>query len=82
MSDDSKQQTTQTCKSTHVLCTRNEVAPKQLILSVEFQLKMNAAISIKAKKKGSPYIRRVPKLIPVLGSQPAGDVSHKPGYQG
>ena len=33
-------------------------------------------------KKGSPYSiteRRVPKLIPVLGSQPAGDVSHKPG---
>jgi len=23
--------------------------------------------------------RRVPDLIPVLGSQPAGDVSHKPG---
>jgi len=23
--------------------------------------------------------RRVAKLIPVLGSQPAGDVSHKPG---
>jgi len=22
---------------------------------------------------------RVPELIPVLGSQPAGDVSHKPG---
>ena len=33
-------------------------------------------------KNGSPYSiteRRVPKLIPVLGSQPAGDVSHKPG---
>ena len=32
--------------------------------------------------KGSPYAiteRRVPELIPVLGSQPAGDVSHKPG---
>jgi len=32
--------------------------------------------------KGSPYLiaeRRVPELIPVLGSQPAGDVSHKPG---
>jgi len=31
-------------------------------------------------KKGSPYLiaeRRVP--APVLGSQPAGDVSHKPG---
>ena len=23
--------------------------------------------------------RRVPELIPDLGSQPAGDVSHKPG---
>jgi len=34
------------------------------------------------KGKGSPYWiteRRVPKLIPVLGNQPAGDVSHKPG---
>jgi len=34
------------------------------------------------KGKGSPYSaaeRRVTELIPVLGSQPAGDVSHKPG---
>jgi len=33
------------------------------------------------KGKGSQYSiteRRVPELIPVLGSQPAGDVSHKP----
>jgi len=33
------------------------------------------------KGKGSPYSiaeRRVPEMIPVLGSQPAGDVSHKP----
>jgi len=33
-------------------------------------------------KKGNPHSiteRRVPELIPVLGSQPAGDVSHKPG---
>jgi len=29
--------------------------------------------------KGSPYERMVPELIPVLGSQPAGDVNHKPG---
>jgi len=32
--------------------------------------------------KGSPYSiteRRVPELIPFLGSQPAGDESHKPG---
>ena len=34
------------------------------------------------KGKVSPYSiteRRVPELIPVLGSQPADDVSHKPG---
>ena len=33
-------------------------------------------------KKGSPYSiteRRVPELIPVVGSQPAGDMRHKPG---
>ena len=32
-------------------------------------------------KKSSPYSiaeRRVPELIPVLGSQPASDVSHEP----
>jgi len=39
---------------------------------------------VKSVKKGkrSPYSiteRRVPELILVLGSQPAGDVSHKPG---
>jgi len=31
--------------------------------------------------KGSPYSiaeRMVPEMIPVLGSQPAGDVNHKP----
>jgi len=35
----------------------------------------------KGKGKGSPYSiseRRVPELIPVLCSQPAGDVSDKP----
>jgi len=34
------------------------------------------------KVRGSPYSiteRRVPELIPVLGSQSAGDVSHKLG---
>ena len=36
----------------------------------------------KGKVKGSPYLiteRRVPEMIPVLGSLPAGDVSHKLG---
>ena len=39
-------------------------------------------IFVKKTGKGSPYSiteRRVPELIPLLGSQPAGDVSHKPG---
>jgi len=38
--------------------------------------------SVGGVKTGGPYTitkRRLPELIPVLGSQPAGDVSHKPG---
>jgi len=34
------------------------------------------------KDKGNLYSiteRRIPELIPVVGIQPAGDVSHKPG---
>jgi len=44
-----------------------------------FLLNIQTAIR---SKKGSPYSitqRRVSELIPVLGSQPAGDVSHNPG---
>jgi len=40
------------------------------------------ATDIHVRKKGSLYSiteRRVPELVLVLGSQPAGDVSHKPG---
>ena len=36
----------------------------------------------KCKGKGSPMLKMecgLPELIPVLGSQPAGDRSHKPG---
>ena len=39
-------------------------------------------VSASRKGKGGPYSmteRRVPELIPVFGSQPAGDVSHKSG---
>ena len=41
-----------------------------------------ADIDNSKKGKASPYStaeRRVPELIPFLGSQHAGDVSHKPG---
>jgi len=34
--------------------------------------------SISIKRQPILDYRRVPQLIPVLGSQPAGDVSHKP----
>ena len=37
---------------------------------------------INTDSKGSPYSiteRIVPELISVIGSQPAGDVNHKPG---
>jgi len=40
-----------------------------------------SVLSACIRGKGSPYSitqRRVPELIPVLGSQPAGDVNHKP----
>ena len=43
---------------------------------------LSTSLLIVASKKGRPYSimeRRVPELIPVLGSQPAGDVSHKLG---
>jgi len=40
------------------------------------------SLSAFKKGKGNTYWiteRRVPEVIPVLGSQPAGDVSNKPG---
>ena len=45
-------------------------------------LSINPEVSLHKKGKGSTYSTaesRVPELIPVLGSQPVGDVSHKPG---
>jgi len=50
--------------------------------SVWQYLRRRQQFRILLKGKGSPYSiteRRIPELIPVLGSQPAGDVSHKPG---
>ena len=52
-------------------------------LAVKLHLRTTNQYIINTKEgKGSPYSiteRRVPELIPVLGSQTAGDVSHKPG---
>jgi len=38
---------------------------------------VNTKIYTTEKSKDSPY--SITELIPVLGSQPTGDVSHKPG---
>jgi len=49
------------------------------------QLRLSSSVGVSACRRvfgrGSPYSiteRRVPELIPVLGNQPAGDLSHKP----
>ena len=45
-------------------------------------LMAGVVVCTEIKGKGSPYSTtecRVLELIPVLGSQPAGDVSHRPG---
>ena len=50
-----------------------------LTLHLQYNITHKMTLSPKIKKD-SPYSiteRRVPELIPVLGSQPAGDVSHK-----
>jgi len=47
------------------------------LITISYLLK-----NTKSKGKGSPYAiteHTVPELIPILGSQPAGDTSHKPG---
>ena len=51
------------------------------LLTHNYHTRRGAKILFK-KGKGSPYSitkRRAPELIPVLGSQPAGEVGHKPG---
>jgi len=52
-----------------------------LLLSHDLHVRLLRVCSIN-KGKGSPYSiteRRLTQLITVFGSQPAGDVSHKPG---
>jgi len=49
---------------------------------VQTDKKTNRHLKYLKKSKGSPYSiaeHWVLELIPVLGSQPAGDISHKPG---
>ena len=53
-----------------------------LLFKVCSYWQLTSNIHVKSKGKGSPYStaeHRVPELLPVLGSQPAGNLSHKPG---
>jgi len=56
-----------------------------LLQNMNIEIRSSAVVIIftaSKKGEGSPYSiieRRVPELSPVLGSQPASDVSHKPG---
>jgi len=55
---------------------------QQQLLIYLAHVQFAVVLSSPQKGKASPYSiteRRVPELILVLGSQPAGDVSHKPG---
>ena len=61
-----------------------QLLPLPLTVSCFSKIQIGFTFLVLARpgKKGSPYSitkRRVPELIPVLGSQPAGDVNHKPG---
>ena len=62
-----------------ILCYRLQLKIQYIATLIRLII---VGILLSKRGKGSPYSiteRRVPKLIPVLGSQPAGDVSHKPG---
>jgi len=67
-----------------MMCRRNEtiVLPIRFTSAVHNASNCRRSLAHDQKGKGSPYSiteRKVPELIPVLGSQPAGDVSHKAG---
>jgi len=54
----------------------------RLLKNVFVEILIRSRTCVLLGKKGSPYSiteRRFPEPIPVLGSQPAGDVSHNPG---
>ena len=65
-----------------VTCTKPGGIVCLFILFISPHPESGAQLHKKKGRKGSPYStveRRVPKLTLLLFSQPAGDVSHKPG---
>jgi len=63
-------------------CSKTRTVGAQSVLNIWIPIWLFTLEFTRVQVKGSPYSiteRRVPELIPILGSQPAGDVSHKPG---
>jgi len=61
--------------SVHTPATHSRHVHHHVILTAIHQL----LVKVKVADTRLPNVVWVPQLIPVLGSQPAGDVSHKPG---
>jgi len=70
------------CFDVTVVVVRNAGLTSGIICPIFHQSRaLTLTLIVTRKGKASPYSiteRGVPELIPVLGSQPAGDVSHKP----
>ena len=65
-----------------MVCARRTLSRDTLAEFRVSQLRPQHYLLARCRIKGSPYSiteRRVPELIPVSGSQPAGNASHKPG---
>ena len=56
-----------------------KVPPLTPCLCLSLCISLSARVCLSVCLAYSITERRVPELIPVLGSQPAGDVSYKPG---
>ena len=70
------------CACVRVCCMAEAAAARNHSTVCKSKCGQCHAYSIKKGLKTSPYLiteRRVPELIPVFGSQPADDMSHKPG---
>ena len=64
------------------LCARSPIMRKIMRAHNRIIQRSLLVTLVDSMRGGSPYSianRRIPELIPVLGSQPAGDMSHKPG---
>jgi len=66
-------------RATHAYVLHDSIDTAELVMNFQRILHFRCStLSSRNIKKVPITERRVPELIPVLGSQPAGDMSHKP----